>query len=110
MIEKEDILNAFSILKEKDCVIGPAYDGGYYLLGLNCMYAELFALDECSTGKVFETTIEKARELGLNVEVLDKRIDVDTVGDLELLCRELEKTAFCNNSNYDELSDKIKQI
>ena len=110
LIESEDILNAFSSLKEKDCVIGPAYDGGYYLLGLNCLHAELFALDEYSTDKVFENTMEKARELGLNVKVLDKRFDVDTVEDLAMLRRELEKAGFYNNSKYNQLRDKIKQI
>lgn len=110
LIENKNIIDAFTALKEKDCVIGPAYDGGYYLLGLNSLRAELFALKEYSTDKVFENTMAKAQKLGLNVEVLDRRFDVDTIDDLRMLNQELKKSHFCNNSNYNDLRDKIRQF
>ncbi len=110
LIERKNILNAFSRLDEKDCVIGPTYDGGYYLLGLNCVQAELFTIEEYSTDRVFENTMEKAQNLGLNVQVLEKCLDVDTVDDLNILKKELEKSSFHNIISYNELRDKIKQF
>ena len=110
LIERKNILNVFSRLDEKDCVIGPTYDGGYYLLGLNCVQAELFTIEEYSTDRVFENTMEKAQNLGLNVQVLEKCLDVDTVDDLNILKKELEKSSFHNIISYNELRDKIKQF
>jgi rSAM/selenodomain-associated transferase 1 len=70
-------------------VLGPAEDGGYYLLGLKAPHPQLFADVAWSTSEVAEKTRERARALGLPVVELDHWYDVDDVPALHRLCREL---------------------
>ena len=64
-------------LGEADVAIGPAEDGGYYLLGLKRAHASLFAEIPWGTDRVLERTIERCREAGLKVALLERREDVD---------------------------------
>lgn len=73
---------AFDRLSEADLVIGPAEDGGYYLLGLKHPWPELFQDIPWSTPRVLDRTLEAARGLGLKVHTLVTLADVDTVEDL----------------------------
>ena len=70
-------------------VLGPAEDGGYYLIGMKAPHPQLFADVAWSTGEVAEQTREQARALGLPVVELDHWYDVDDVPALHRLCREL---------------------
>jgi rSAM/selenodomain-associated transferase 1 len=70
-------------------VLGPAEDGGYYLLGLKAPHPHLFADVAWSTSEVAEQTRERARALGLSVVELDRWYDVDDLPALHRLCREL---------------------
>jgi hypothetical protein len=58
-------------------VLGPADDGGYYLLGMKAAHAHLFAGIAWSTGSVADTTRMRAAELGLAVVELPSWYDVD---------------------------------
>lgn len=69
-------------------VLGPADDGGYYLLGMNAVHAPLFADIDWSTGSVAKTTRIRAAELGLEVVVLPHWYDVDDGDALRRLLRE----------------------
>jgi glycosyltransferase A (GT-A) superfamily protein (DUF2064 family) len=71
-------------------VLGPADDGGYYLLGMKAAHAHLFADIAWSTGSVAQTTRIRAAELGLDVVELPPWYDVD---DQTALTRLLEQTA-----------------
>lgn len=68
-----------------DLAVGPASDGGYYLLGLGRPYPTLFANVNWGTETVFRQTIDKASALGLRVAELTTRPDIDRLEDLELL-------------------------
>jgi uncharacterized protein len=70
-------------------VLGPAEDGGYYLLGLKGAHRRLFEGIHWSTERVFAETLERAEELGLEVSVLPKWYDVDDALSLCRLCEEL---------------------
>jgi uncharacterized protein len=70
-------------------VIGPATDGGYYLIGLKGLHRRLFEGISWSTPEVFAQTLERIRELSLEVRVLPEWYDVDDRQTLALLCREL---------------------
>ncbi|MCA1594606.1 MAG: TIGR04282 family arsenosugar biosynthesis glycosyltransferase [Acidobacteria bacterium] len=70
-------------------VIGPADDGGYYLIGLQGAHARLFEEVEWSTAHVCAQTLERAAEIGLAVELLPSWYDVDDVETLGHLCEEL---------------------
>jgi rSAM/selenodomain-associated transferase 1 len=76
---------AFDALSVTDTVIGPARDGGYYLLGMNRSNNEVFDLAEWSHNKVFEQTISRIRHLKLSYTQLEELNDIDTVKDLERL-------------------------
>ena len=76
------IENAFGVLKEKDIVIGPCKDGGYYLLGMSRPASDLFVDIDWSTDRVFEQTMEKIRENNLSCSILKTLVDIDTIEDL----------------------------
>jgi uncharacterized protein len=67
-----------------DLVLGPALDGGYYLIGLSRPYAELFDLP-MGNSQVLARTLERAARLRLEVFHLPVTFDIDTVSDLERL-------------------------
>jgi uncharacterized protein len=70
-------------------VLGPAEDGGYYLIGLKRLHADLFDGIAWSTPLVFAQTLERARDLGLEPIVLPTWYDVDDIASLHRLDGEL---------------------
>ena len=68
-----------------DLAVGPASDGGYYLLGLGRPLPALFANVNWGTESVFRQTMDKASALGLRVARLTTRPDIDRLEDLEEL-------------------------
>ncbi|HEY9852963.1 MAG TPA: TIGR04282 family arsenosugar biosynthesis glycosyltransferase [Leptolyngbyaceae cyanobacterium] len=79
------ISQAFDSLLQHDLVIGPATDGGYYLIGLSRFIPELFKGINWSTAEVFQQTIEIAARLNLSVAYLPKLSDIDRPEDLAIL-------------------------
>ena len=78
----EDIESGFNALKQgADVVLGPAEDGGYYLIGMSAHYGQLFEDIPWSTREVFPTTVARLQALGLNLHTLPTRRDIDTVDD-----------------------------
>jgi len=75
---------AFRELQQHDLVLGPASDGGYYLIGLRRLIPQLFIGMEWSTATVLERTLEIAAELNLSVALLPVLSDVDYPADLEI--------------------------
>ncbi len=78
------IQEAFHQLNTNDVVIGPANDGGYYLLGMRKLCAELFENKQWSNDTVYQATINNFKELRLSNYVLPVLIDVDTEEDWQL--------------------------
>lgn len=76
---------AFRQLQSHDVVLGPAADGGYYLIGLSGPQARLFEDIPWGTGEVFERTVAIATSLNLSIATLEELRDVDRPEDLELL-------------------------
>jgi rSAM/selenodomain-associated transferase 1 len=81
-IDGEDVLEAIESLDSHDLAIGPAADGGYYLIALREPHPELFRGVAWSTPGVLEATLERAARLARGVRVLRTLRDVDTVEDL----------------------------
>jgi rSAM/selenodomain-associated transferase 1 len=79
------IEEAFSILRSQDLVIGPATDGGYYLIGLSRPEPALFAAIPWGAGNVLEKTLEIAEQKGLSLAQLETLSDVDRPEDLQHL-------------------------
>lgn len=70
-------------------VLGPAEDGGYYLLGLKAPHRRMFEDIDWSTERVAGQTLARAREIGLDVHVLPPWYDVDDAAALRRLHDEL---------------------
>jgi rSAM/selenodomain-associated transferase 1 len=70
-------------------VLGPSSDGGYYLLGLKAAHRHMFENIAWSTEQVAKQTLERAREIGLDVHRLPVWYDVDDVDGLRRLRAEL---------------------
>jgi len=77
------INDAFTLLEENDVVIGPAKDGGFYLLGLSEYLPQLFEGREYSHSKVLEELLATVEELELSVHKLPTLSDIDTFEDLK---------------------------
>jgi rSAM/selenodomain-associated transferase 1 len=83
-LPKSIIKESFHLLSSKraDVVFGPCHDGGYYLVGMRRPHPELFRDIPWSTENVLSVTLEKARQMGLNVKLLSAWNDLDTFEDL----------------------------
>lgn len=68
---------AFAALNKYDVVIGPATDGGYYLLGMQNYFPFIFDHKKWSTGNVFKETIEDVEKHKISYAILDCLTDVD---------------------------------
>jgi rSAM/selenodomain-associated transferase 1 len=88
----ERVRRAFAVLKEKDVVIGPAEDGGYYLLGMRKMVAEIFRGIPWSTERVLELTVRAAADAKLRKKLLRRDFDLDRPEDLKRAARMLKRT------------------
>lgn len=79
----EDFRCAFRILEQKDVVLGPTGDGGYWLIGLTAPNHAPFEPKEYGVGSVFEKTLDGIRAAGLTVGTVRTLDDVDTPEDLD---------------------------
>lgn len=70
-------------------VLGPASDGGYYLIGLKRPHRRLFEDITWSTHRVFRQTVERAGSIDLDVVTLPSWYDVDDEASLRSLCDEV---------------------
>ena len=87
-----EIINlAFEALNENDFVIGPAFDGGYYLIGMKSFNEFVFENIEWSTDKVLLKTITDIKERSLNYFLLKELYDIDDIEDIEVMKLFLKK-------------------
>ena len=99
-LELCDLEDTAEALQTQSAVLGPAVDGGFWLIGLNAPCPALFEGIEWSTDVVLKTTLAKAKVQGLSVCQLRELSDVDTVEDWSGW-RE-------SNSRYDLTSEMLK--
>ncbi|MGE5299708.1 MAG: TIGR04282 family arsenosugar biosynthesis glycosyltransferase [Acidobacteriota bacterium] len=76
------VRDAFARLEDADIVIGPAIDGGYYLIGMKARHDEIFRGISWSTARVFHETIRIIDALGLSYSTVRTLSDVDRVADI----------------------------
>jgi rSAM/selenodomain-associated transferase 1 len=79
------IAEAFELLDSRDVTIGPANDGGYYLLGMKKLHPFLFEGKEWSTDSVLSATEADLIKNGLSLKKLQALSDLDTTDELGLL-------------------------
>jgi rSAM/selenodomain-associated transferase 1 len=81
-INETDIQEAFKSLFQHDVVIGPADDGGYYLLGMNYLIPELFENKSWSTERLIGETTATLQEKDIDFLLLQEKSDIDYEEDL----------------------------
>jgi rSAM/selenodomain-associated transferase 1 len=80
---------AFSELERADVVLGPATDGGYYLVGCARSLPPIFHDIPWSTRRVLAATIQRLQSTPLRIALLPPWYDVDTMDDWHMLCGHL---------------------
>lgn len=78
------IEQALDALKSNDVVIGPSFDGGYYLIGMNSSHPFLFQNINWSSSTVFKETFDKIESHNLSLKVIDTLSDMDTIQELNM--------------------------
>jgi hypothetical protein len=78
------IRKAFSVLDDTECVIGPAIDGGYYLIGMRRDLPEVFEAMPWGTNAVLGRTIDVLKRHSMSWVLLDELSDVDRPEDLHV--------------------------
>lgn len=81
-LTSDGLTSAFDALEEFDLVVGPAMDGGYYLLGLRQPCLQLFKGIDWGTNAALDQTLEAAKKLRLSIRFLALLRDVDRPEDL----------------------------
>lgn len=81
-LSQEIVRKALVKLNEGDVVLGPAADGGYYLIGMRRPQPHLFRGMHWGTETVLAETVAAARRTGLRVELVDRLNDIDRPEDL----------------------------
>lgn len=76
------IFRAFALLADKDLVVGPATDGGYYLIASRAYHPDLFVDIDWGSGNVLEDTLKRASNSRLTIELLEALADVDRPTDV----------------------------
>jgi hypothetical protein len=83
------VVEAFDRLSESDVVLGPATDGGYYLVGCAGRLPPIFDGIPWSGPGVLAVTVERLTQVGARLALLPPWYDVDTVDDWQMLCGHL---------------------
>ena len=90
-ISKKLIATSFTYLDEKDFVIGPSTDGGYYLLGMKNLNCDLFSGIEWSTESVLDRTINRITENDFSFTKLEQLYDIDDERSIKLWMKQHSK-------------------
>jgi len=80
-ISPEILSQAFQQLNDNDVIIGPASDGGYYLLGINCFCPDIFENIDWGSSIVLSQTFERIAQRALKVSLLTVLSDIDRPDD-----------------------------
>lgn len=80
-LSQKDIENAFRALEDHEYVIGPAMDGGYYLLGMKKMNSRVFENKAWGTETVLQNTLNDLQQT--NIKLLEERNDIDYYEDIK---------------------------
>ena len=87
-LRPKTIRDAIRALDRQEVVIGPAQDGGYYLIGFAACLPEILQGIPWGTPAVYETTLDRLRRRGVRWKSLERQADLDTFTDLKQFCRQ----------------------
>ncbi len=107
-ISRTIIAQAQEALDSADVVLGPAEDGGYYLIAMKEPH-DLFSDIPMSTDAVLQLTLERARKLGLSVHLLDPLFDVDELPELLRLVHLLQERSYLAMATAAQIAQLKKE-
>lgn len=108
LLNKKDIELAFNILEEKDLVISPTYDGGYYLIGMKEENPDIFKM-KYSTSSVFEETLDRIQSIGLSYGKGNIQLDIDDKNDFISLHKVLKENDSISCDNTRNIVNKVME-
>ncbi|WP_319780580.1 TIGR04282 family arsenosugar biosynthesis glycosyltransferase [Maridesulfovibrio sp.] len=99
-LKPESILQALKAIQKAPVCIGPAKDGGYYLIGFQKKYLtdSIFTSMQWSTENVFQETISRLEKFNIDPAILPEHQDMDTVQDLKRLSKKPNAQNLCPKS------------
>lgn len=106
-LDPDTLRQAFARLDDAQAVLGPAEDGGYYLIGLRAPMPHLFTKMDWSESAVLKRTLERLRLRGESFQLMPVRSDVDTFGDLKALARRLSTGESVAHHSRDAIQNLI---
>lgn len=95
----ENFKQAYAELRENDLVLGPADDGGYYLIGLKEPFKPIFENQRYSEKTVLERALDISQKAGKKFALIQKHRDIDIKEDLEFYCRLLDSKPQLRTTN-----------
>lgn len=106
-ISRRIIEEAFQSLQSHDAVIGPAYDGGYYLIGFSgdSLSVRFFENMAWSTDSVYAETVRRFDKAGVSFYVLPGWRDIDTADDVRALLKDCENSDFSGSRTIKFLKE-----
>ena len=111
-IHTETICNAFDNLENRDIVIHPALDGGYYLIGMKREYESIWNLRRYGTNTVMYDTLQHMKAENLATSVGQMYYDIDCKEDLKQLWNDIRRGAVCNcpetMANLEAIKHKLE--
>lgn len=81
-LTSDHLVSSFDLLTDHDVVMGPTFDGGYYLMGMTDFHPTLFAQKAWSTPLVYSQTLQDIEALNLTWQALETLHDIDTYEDV----------------------------
>lgn len=97
-LPREFVERAFDDLRGADCVLGPATDGGYYLVGMRARVWPLFSNIEWSGRGVLDETVTRVARARAKLALLPAWYDVDTPADLQVLAGHVRALAVAGSA------------
>ena len=90
---------SFRLLREYDVVLGPTFDGSFYLIGTDCFYPELFEGTPWAEGAVYKGLSDRLIRDGLRWQELEISYDFDTSDGLEQLYSDIDHLRLAGKDN-----------
>ena len=108
-IHTETIQNAFDNLKNRDIVIHPALDGGYYLIGMKQEYESIWNIKRYGTNTVMYDTLQHMKAENLSASVGQMYYDIDCKEDVKQLWNDVKRGSVCNCPETMAYLETIRQ-
>ena len=99
-----------ALTSDKDLILGPSTDGGYYLIAMTGKVSEVFDGVAWGTGHVLDETLDRVKKAGVSLELLPVWYDVDLPEDLKFLKTHLElitQSGLCEGGKTKKFLDEI---